>query len=127
MPRHRLSFRVIKHSYTALISLLTRTRAVRILPFFSDHSGQNVRIPRRKEKMPRLDSAEKRLHDAISRLEKAVNSCVDSARADKELEADLRSRILELESEHNAMGNLMETAAVGLGATIEQLRGSLGE
>ena len=77
--------------------------------------------------MPRLDSAEKRLHHALSRLETAVESRMGDARAAAATEIELRTKIANLEAERGSMAKRMETAAVGIDATVQRLRGSLGE
>ena len=77
--------------------------------------------------MSRLDSAEKRLHDAISRLEAAVETCVGASKAGASAESKLRAQINSLEDERDAMEKLMEAAAVRMDATIERLRGALGD
>ena len=77
--------------------------------------------------MSRLDSAEKRLHDAISRLEAAVETCTDASEAGAVAESELRAQIANLEAERDATEKRMETAAVRMDATIERLRGALGD
>ncbi len=77
--------------------------------------------------MSRLETAEKRLHDAISRLEKAVKACVVEARLEPSEETRLRARISQLESEQDAMEKRMEVAAVRMDAMIGRLRGLLSE
>ena len=76
--------------------------------------------------MSRLDDAQKRLHDAISRLEHVLTTRQespegDAAAADEALRAELsaaQTRCEELERR-------METAAIRLDATIARLRGTL--
>ena len=77
--------------------------------------------------MSRLDTAEKRLHDAIYRLEKSVKSSVVSARDDAEAATELRAKIFNLESRRDAMEKRMETAGTRLDVMIERLRGLLDE
>lgn len=77
--------------------------------------------------MSRLDSAEKRLHDAISRLEAALKTRAGETDARTAAETDLRTQIADLEAERDATEKRMETAAVRMDATIERLRGALGE
>ena len=77
--------------------------------------------------MSRLDSAEKRLHDAISRLLAAVETRADASETGEAVESELRAQITRLEAERDATEKLMETAAVRMDATIERLRGSLSD
>ena len=77
--------------------------------------------------MSRLDSAEKRLHDAISRLVAAVETRADASEAGAMAESELRAQIASLEAERDATEKLIETAAVRMDATIERLRGALGD
>ena len=77
--------------------------------------------------MSRLDSAEKRLHDAISRLEAAVETRVGATGAGAAAESELRAQIANLEAERDATEKRMETVAVRMDATIERLRGALGD
>ena len=77
--------------------------------------------------MSRLDIAEKRLHDAICRLEKSIESCVVGARDDAVAETELRARISNLEFKRDVMEKRMETAGKRLDVMIERLRGLLGE
>ncbi len=75
--------------------------------------------------MSRLDSAEKRLHHALSRLETAVETRTGNARAATEIE--LHAKIADLEAERSSMAQRMETAAVRIDDTVQRLRDSLGE
>ncbi|MEE2689842.1 MAG: DUF4164 family protein [Pseudomonadota bacterium] len=75
--------------------------------------------------MFRLDSAEKRLHHALSRLETAVETRMGDARAMTETE--LHAKIADLEAERSSMAQRMETAAVRIDVTVQRLRDSLGE
>ena len=75
--------------------------------------------------MSRLDSAEKRLHHALSRLETAVETRMGNARAATEIE--LHAKIADLEAERSSMAQRMETAAVRIDVTVQRLRDSLGE
>ncbi len=77
--------------------------------------------------MSRLDSAEKRLHDAISRLEVAVETRAGATEAGSAAESELRAQIVSLEAERDATVKRTETAAVRMDATIERLRGALGD
>ena len=77
--------------------------------------------------MSRLDSAQQRLHDAISRLEAAVETRAGTAGAGAAAESELRAQIANLEAERDATEKRMETAAVRMDATIERLRGALGD
>ena len=77
--------------------------------------------------MSRLDSAEKRLHDAISRLEAAVETRAGATEAGATAESELRAQIASLEAERDATEKRMETAAVSMDATIERLRSALGD
>ena len=87
--------------------------------------------------MSRLDSAEKRLHDAISRLEAAVETRAGATEAGATeagateagaaAESELRAQIANLEAERDATEKRMETAAVRMDTTIERLRGALGD
>ena len=75
--------------------------------------------------MFRLDSAEKRLHHALSRLETAVETRMGDARVVTETE--LHTKIADLEAERSSMAQRMETAAVRIDATVQRLQDSLGE
>lgn len=79
--------------------------------------------------MTRLEDAEKRLHDAISSLERALatRAEADAQAADRAAaaEAALKGRIADAEAERDAMEKRMSTAAVRMDATIERLRGVL--
>ena len=77
--------------------------------------------------MSRLDSAQQRLHDAISRLEAAVETRAGAAGAGAAAESELRAQIANLEAERDATVKRLETAAVRMDATIERLRGALGD
>ena len=77
--------------------------------------------------MSRLDSAEKRLHDAISRLKAAVETRASATEGGAAAESELRAQIVSLEAERDATVKRMETAAVRMDATIERLRGALGD
>ena len=77
--------------------------------------------------MSRLDSAQKRLHDAISRLVAAVETRAGASEIGQAAESELRAQIAGLEAERDATEKLIETAAVRMDATIERLRGALGD
>ena len=75
--------------------------------------------------MSRLDDAEERLNSAIMRLEKAIAVRAKSEKARLVMEQGLRGRVFEVEAERNAMEDRLNSAAVKLDATIEQLQKAL--
>ena len=77
--------------------------------------------------MSRLEDAERRLHDAISRLERAIATRSDSEQAQVAIIDDLKSQIEQAESERDDMEKRMNTAALRVGETIERLRAALNE
>ena len=77
--------------------------------------------------MSRLEDAEKRLHDAISRLEASIATQAGEASRTSALEDELTARIASAEAERDAMEKRMNTAAVRLDATIERLRAALNQ
>lgn len=100
---------------------------MRILPVQDGSSEPETQISLWKEKMSRLEDAEKRLHGAMARLEGALSTQREIAAEDSKVETGLRDRIAEVEAERDAMEKRMSTAAVRLDATIERLRGALSE
>ena len=77
--------------------------------------------------MSRLEDAEKRLHDAISRLDRAVATRSDSEQDQVAVIDDLKSQVEQAESERDDMEKRMNTAALRVGETIERLRAALNE
>ena len=77
--------------------------------------------------MSRLEDAEKRLHDAISRLDRAVATRSDSEQDQVAVIDALKSQVEQAESERDDMEKRMNTAALRVGETIERLRGALNE
>ena len=72
--------------------------------------------------MSRLEDAEKRLHDAISRLDRAVATRSARNRTKWRIIDDLKSQVEQAESERDDMEKRMNTAALRVGETIERLR-----
>ena len=77
--------------------------------------------------MSRLEDAERRLHDAISRLERAIAARSDSEQDQVAFIDDLKIQVEQAESERGDMEKRMNTAALRVGETIERLRGALNE
>ena len=77
--------------------------------------------------MSRLEDAEKRLHDAISRLDRAVATPSDAEKNQVTVIDDLKSQVEQAVSERDDMEKRMSTAALRVGETIERLRGALNE
>ena len=77
--------------------------------------------------MSRLEDAERRLHDAISRLGRAVETRLDAEKDQVAVIDDLKSQVEQAESERDDMEKRMNTAASRVGETIERLRGALNE
>ena len=77
--------------------------------------------------MSRLEDAERRLHDAISRLERAIATRSDSEQDQVAIIDDLKIQVEQTESEREDMEKRMNTAALRVGETIERLRGALNE
>ena len=77
--------------------------------------------------MPRLEDAERRLHDAISRLERAIATRSDSEQDQVAIIDDLKTQVEQAESERGDMEKRMNTAALRVGETIERLRAALNE
>ena len=77
--------------------------------------------------MSRLEDAEKRLHDAISRLDRAVATPSEAEKDQVAVIDDLKSQIEQAEPERDDMEKRMNTAALRVGETIERLRGALNE
>ena len=77
--------------------------------------------------MSRLEDAEKRLHDAISRLDRAIATRSDSEQEQVAIINDLKIQVEQTESEREDMEKRMNTAALRVGETIERLRGALNE
>ena len=77
--------------------------------------------------MSRLEDAERRLHDAISRLERAIATRSDSEQDQVAIIDDLKILVEQAESERGDMEKRMNTAALRVGETIERLRGALNE
>ena len=77
--------------------------------------------------MSRLEDAEKRLHDAISRLDRAIATRSDSEQEQLAIIDDLKIQVEQTESEREDMEKRMNTAALRVGETIERLRGALNE
>ncbi|MEC8199855.1 MAG: hypothetical protein VX085_09870 [Pseudomonadota bacterium] len=77
--------------------------------------------------MSRLEDAERRLHDAISRLDRAVATRSDSEQDQVAIIDDLKIQVEQAESERDDMEKRMNTAALRVGETIERLRAALNE
>ncbi|MEC7655065.1 MAG: hypothetical protein VX416_01805 [Pseudomonadota bacterium] len=77
--------------------------------------------------MSRLEDAEKRLHDAISRLDRAIATRSDSEQDQVAIIDDLKIQVEQTESEREDMEKRMNTAALRVGETIERLRSALNE
>ncbi|MEC8164731.1 MAG: hypothetical protein VX079_09220 [Pseudomonadota bacterium] len=77
--------------------------------------------------MSRLEDAERRLHDAISRLERAIATRSDSEQDQVAIIDDLKIQVEQTESEREDMEKRMNTAALRVGETIERLRSALNE
>ena len=77
--------------------------------------------------MSRLEDAERRLHEAISRLDRAVATRSDAEKDQVAVIDDLKSQVEQAESERDDMEKRMNTAASRVGETIERLRGALNE
>ena len=77
--------------------------------------------------MSRLEDAERRLHDAISRLDRAIATRSDSEQEQVAIINDLKIQVEQTESEREDMEKRMNTAALRVGETIERLRGALNE
>ena len=77
--------------------------------------------------MSRLEDAERRLHDAISRLERAIATRSDSEQDQVAIIDDLKIQVEQAESERDDMEKRMNTAALRVGETIERLRAALNE
>ena len=77
--------------------------------------------------MSRLEDAERRLHDAISRLERAIATRSDSEQDQVAIIDNLKSQVEQAESERDDMEKRMNTAALRVGETIERLRAALNE
>ena len=77
--------------------------------------------------MSRLEDAERRLHDAISRLERAIATRSDSEQDQVAIIGDLKIQVEQAESERGDMEKRMNTAASRVGETIERLRAALNE
>ena len=77
--------------------------------------------------MSQLEDAERRLHDAISRLERAIATRSDSEQDQVAIIDDLKIQVEQTESEREDMEKRMNTAALRVGETIERLRGALNE
>ena len=77
--------------------------------------------------MSRLEDAERRLHDAISRLDRAIATRSDSEQDQAAIIDDLKIQVEQAESERDDMEKRMNTAALRVGETIERLRAALNE
>ena len=77
--------------------------------------------------MSRLEDAERRLHDAISRLGRAVATRLDAEKDQVAVIDDLKSQLEQAESERDDMEKRMNSAALRVGETIERLRGALNK
>ena len=77
--------------------------------------------------MSRLEDAEKRLHDAISRLDRAVATPSEAEKDQAAVIDNLKSQVEQAESERDDMEKRMNTAALRVGETIERLRSALNE
>ena len=77
--------------------------------------------------MSRLEDAERRLHDAISRLDRAVATPSEAEKDQVAIIDDLKIQVEQAESERDDMEKRMNTAALRVGETIERLRGALNE
>lgn len=77
--------------------------------------------------MSRLEDAERRLHDAISRLDRAIATRSDSEQDQVAIIDDLKIQVEQAESERDDMEKRMNTAALRVGETIERLRAALNE
>lgn len=77
--------------------------------------------------MSRLEDAERRLHDAISRLDRAIAARSDSEQNQVAIIDDLKIQVEQAESERDDMEKRMNTAALRVGETIERLRAALNE
>ena len=77
--------------------------------------------------MSRLEDAERRLHDAISRLDRAIATRSDSEQDQVAIIDDLKIQVEQAESERGDMEKRMNTAALRVGETIERLRAALNE
>ena len=77
--------------------------------------------------MSRLEDAERRLHDAISRLGRAVATRLDAEKDQVAVIDDLKSQLEQAKSERDDMEKRMNSAALRVGETIERLRGALNK
>ena len=77
--------------------------------------------------MSRLEDAEKRLYDAISRLDRAVATRSAAEKDQVTVIDDLKSQVEQAEFDRDDMEKRMNTAALRVGETIERLRGALNE
>ena len=77
--------------------------------------------------MSRLEDAKRRLHDAISRLDRAIATRSDSEQDQVAIIDDLKIQVEQAESERDDMEKRMNTAALRVGETIERLRAALNE
>ena len=77
--------------------------------------------------MSRLEDAERRLHDAISRLDRAIATRSDSEQDQVAIIDDLKIQVEQAESERDDMEKRMNTAALRVGETIERWRAALNE
>ena len=77
--------------------------------------------------MSRLEDAERRLHDAISRLGRAVATRLDAEKDQVAVIDDLKSQLEQAESASDDMEKRMNSAALRVGETIERLRGALNK
>ena len=77
--------------------------------------------------MSRLEDAERRLHDAISRLDRAIATRSDSEQDQVAIIDNLKIQVEQAESERDDLEKRMNTAALRVGETIERLRAALNE
>ena len=77
--------------------------------------------------MSRLEDAERRLHDAVSRLDRAIATRSDSEQDQVAIIDDLKIQVEQAESEREDMEKRMNTAALRVAETIERLRAALSE
>ncbi|MEC8201533.1 MAG: hypothetical protein VX085_18510 [Pseudomonadota bacterium] len=77
--------------------------------------------------MSRLEDAERRLRNAISRLGRAVETRLDAEKDQVAVIDDLKSQVEQAEYERDYMEKRMNTAALRVGETIERLRGALND
>ena len=77
--------------------------------------------------MSRLEDAETRLHNAIARLEEAIQLCIANEQAQFKKNSVLQREIIKHQENSVVLDERMKTAALSIDAIIARLREALSK